>query len=123
VIEDAARTRAAVRDRLPHERGELRVVHRRVGAECDEIVERRDARAELALERREHHRHRHRPRAVGDDDEHAPTIDRQRAKALAGNCIQLLAAEIALGHPFPDSLHSLNIVMQLAPDVLQRLFP
>ena len=50
MIEDAARAGAAVHDRAPDERAQLRVVHRRMRAERDEIVERGDARSELALE-------------------------------------------------------------------------
>ena len=42
-----------------------------------------DARPELALERLEHQRHRHRPRAVGNEDEHAPAVDRQPRQALS----------------------------------------
>ena len=69
------RSATAVDDRPAHVRGELRVGHRRMRAERDEIIERGDARAELAFEDVEHHRHRHRARAVGDQREDAPAVD------------------------------------------------
>ena len=50
-------------------------------AERHQVVERRHARAELALERVEHERHRHRARAVRNEDEHARAVERAAAPA------------------------------------------
>ena len=111
VIENLAIAGAPVHDRSPHERGQLRIAHGRVRAERDEIVERCDARPELALDELEHHRHRHRPRAVGNDHEHAPPVDRQRGKAIARDGVQLFSAQIAFGDAVPDS-HTWRIILK-----------
>ena len=103
MVEDAPRTRAPAHDRLADEGAELGVVHRRVRAERDEIIERRDARPELPLEQLEHHRHRHRPRAVRDDDEHPAPVDWHRSQPFARDGVQLLAAQIAFDDALPDS--------------------
>ena len=49
MIEDVMRAGAPVHHRPPDVRAQLGIIHGRMGAERDEIVERRDARPEMAL--------------------------------------------------------------------------
>ena len=96
VIEDASLPGEAILDRVPDERAQLGVAHRRVRAECNEIVERRHARPELALERLEHQRHRHGARAVGNKHQHAAAVDRQPRKPLARDASRIVRASDSL---------------------------
>ena len=118
------RPRLAVHDRTSDQPAELRVVHRRVRAERDEEVERGHARPELALERLEHQRHRHRPRAVGDEDEHAPAVERESRKSLAREARDLLGREVAVGEAAADDGHAWTLPLMVGgPCILSRSFP
>ena len=99
VVENPAIAGAAVDDRAPDEAAELLVAHRRVRAERDEKVERRHARAELALEDLEHQRHRHRPRPVGDEDDDALAVEREAVEPLPREVRHFLWREM----PFDDA--------------------
>ncbi len=82
--------------------GELLVAHRRVRAECDEEVQRPHAGSELALEGLEHERHRHGPGAVGNQHQHAPTVERQPRQSLLRQARDLSVREVALGDAVSD---------------------
>ncbi len=93
MVEDPAIAGAAVDDRAADVLAQLLVAHRRVRAERDEEVERRDARRQLALEDVEHQRHRHRPRPVRDEDDDAFAVERQvfetlRARSETSSCVR-----------------------------------
>src|SRR4029077_2803557 len=109
VIEDVTRACAAIDHGPADVRSQLRVVHGRVRAERDEIIERRDARTKLALDQLEHQRHRHRPRAVWNDYEHPASVDGQRAEAVAGDGPELFRTQIAVSYAFSNRSHSLAI--------------
>ena len=97
VVVDARRAGAPRDHRPPDEPRERRVVHRLVGAQRDEEVERRDPAAEQLLEQPEQHRHRHRARAVGDDEQHALAVDRERGERVADDRPRLVVGEEAVG--------------------------
>ena len=63
----------------------------------------------------EHQRHRHRPRAVGNDDEHAPSVDRQAREPLARDGIDLLGRQIPLADALADDIHFRNSIIEYVP--------
>ena len=71
------------------------IVHWRVRAKRDQKVERRHARAQFPLEDVKQQRHRHRARAVRDQNENSPPIDREGTEAAGGGRSNLCLGEIA----------------------------
>jgi len=102
MVEDPALPRLSVDDGLADMAAQLRIGHRRVGAERHQEVERRDALAELALEGLEHQRHRHRAGAVRYQDQDTPAVDRKPGQPFTGQPRDVLAGEIAVGHAVAD---------------------
>ena len=102
VIENPSIAGAAVDNRPSDQPAQLLVAHRRVRAECDEKIEGRHARAELALEDVEHQRHRHRAGAIRDEDDHPLTVDRQSLQSLPRQVSDFLRRQIPLDDATSD---------------------
>ena len=105
VVENPPVSGTAVNDRASDEAAELLVAHRRMRAERDEKVERRDAWAELALEDLEHQRHRHRPRPVGDEDDNALAVEGQTRQPLPREVRHFLRREMSFDDASSDHAH------------------
>jgi hypothetical protein len=90
VVEDAPLARAPVHHGAADELRQLRVAHRRVRAERDQEVERRDPHPQLRLENVEEQGHRHGAGAVGDQHQHALAVERQLREPLARHLLHLV---------------------------------
>jgi hypothetical protein len=72
------------------------------GAERDQVIERGDARPAQVVQQAEQRRHGHGARAVGNQHQHAPAVQRQPGEPAADGLAQVVYAEDPVNRALPD---------------------